>query len=217
MTRPKRSTLVRWARDEKAIDRERHALRADVRDMHADAPADERDAHEEALGTDSDDQGLARWSGSEAPERGLDDSQGLDADEVVRGDGPDGPCQLRGDREHLRQRARSVHADGTPISARRGPAERARPTGPTWLIWLDDDQLADAGGIDALADSLDGPECLVAHDPGIARGWPTAAVHAQVGPAEPDASDEDADVPGPDFRDRDLVDDDAPGLDEEGR
>ena len=82
-------------------------------------------------------------------------------------------------------------------------------------VGLDDDRFADPLGRNPGSDALDRAEDLVTHDPGILRGLPSAAEHAQVRSAETDAADGDLDVIRSNLWLRDVVDHDLPGTDEQ--
>ena len=199
----------------KAGRRERDPGRVHVCDVHAESTAQERQSHQQSLGANADHEGRLWELTGKATERRLDHSQRLHTHEISRLEAPDAPGQVRWDDDLLSQSSGPVHPDRPSSSACRRPAAMALRTVAARDIGLDHDQLPQASRLDVLADSLDGPECLVPHDPRVAGCCPLPTEHAQIGPAQPDAGDGDAHVTRPDLGLRHIIDDDAARFDQQ--
>ena len=167
------------------------AIRIQVESVDLDTPAEQSQAHEQALGPDSDDQGRGWDLGRQASQGRLHDGQRLDADEVRRRLDRGLPGERARHDQLLGKSPGAIHPDRQPLDAARRTSTEALVAAKTRDVRLDDDALTDTFERDALADGLDPTERLMAQGPGKARCGPVASEDAHVGAAQSDAADGD--------------------------
>ncbi len=164
--------------------RERHAIRIDVRHLHAGATTLENEPHQQPLGPRAHHQdvlGQGEPNGGAPPGR---------PPLARHRRGPSGSSSLIG---HAQRRARRAVRRGHPAGSCRWTAAARRPRSSRARHWGQARQ-ATLGSMTTVSPTRAGDtlvrrsrssEGLVAHDPGIVRRRSSAAEHAQVRAAQP--------------------------------